>query len=141
MTQPRPPAAPIFFLDENLGTRTFPDPLREAGLSIKPFTDHFRKGTPDSEWIPEVASRGWVLLTLDTRLRYNRLEQQAILEHGLAGFVLVGGRRHDEKAAIFLRARNRVEALLARRPPPFIAKVYADASVKVWLPREGGRAG
>lgn len=42
-----------------------------------------------------------MLLTLDARLRYNVLERAAIMEHGVAVFVLVGGRSHDEKAEAF----------------------------------------
>lgn len=83
--------------------------------------------------MPRVARRGWVLLTLDTRLRYNKLEQQAILDHGLAVFLIIGGRRHDEKAEVFLKARKRVLRFLQDHPPPFIAKIYSSGVVKLWL--------
>lgn len=72
-------------------------------------------------------------MTLDTRLRYNKLEQRAVLDHGLAVFLLVGGRRHDEKAAIFLKARKRVESFLRQHPRPFIAKIYSSGAIKLWL--------
>jgi hypothetical protein len=104
-------------------------------VALEIHADHFAKGTPDSEWIPFVATRGWVLLTLDAKLRYNKLERDAIMGSGLAAFVLVGGRRHDEKAAVFLEARSRVERFLRRNEPPFIAKIYRDGSVKRWLPK------
>ena len=80
-----------------------------------------------------MGKRGWILLTIDARLRYNPLEQQAILKHGVAAFVFTGGATHDEKAAAFLAARGRSAGLPAREPPPFIAKIPHSGSVEVWL--------
>lgn len=127
------PPEPVFFSDENLGRRVFPDLLRAEGISLKVHLDHFEQGTPDDQWVPAVAARGWVLLTLDARLRYNRLEQDAIREHGLAVFVLVSGKSHEEKATNFLRALPRIRRLLLRQAPPFIAKVLANGEVRLWL--------
>ncbi len=77
--------------------------------------------------------RRWVLLTLDSRLRYNRLQQRAIIENSVAAFVIVGGDTHEEKASVFLEARARIRSFLARNPPPFIAKVYRGGRVTIWL--------
>lgn len=38
-----------------------------------------------------------MLLTLDARLRYNRLERDAIMEQSLAAFIVAGGQSHAEK--------------------------------------------
>lgn len=103
-------------------------------MSIELHVDHFAKGTQDVDWLPLVAAKGWILLTLDTRLRYNKLEQKAILDNGLPVFLIVGGRRHDEKAELFLKARNKIERFLERHRPPFIAKIYANGQVERWLP-------
>lgn len=132
-TSSRRPPEPTFFADENLGRIKFPQPLRDAGVHLEIHLDHFPQGSPDEEWLPEVGRRGWVLLTLDTRLRYNRLEQNAIIENGVAAFVLVGGDTHEDKAAVFLAARRRIHSFLDRHPPPFIAKVYRHARVALWL--------
>lgn len=133
------PPEPVFFSDENLGRNIFPQRLREAGLRLEVHLDHFPPGTPDEEWLEVVAKRGWVLLTLDARLRYNRLERDAIMIHGLAAFVLTGGSSHEEKAASFLRARPRLRRFLRRHRPPFIAKIYTDGRVGLWLAEEEWR--
>lgn len=80
-----------------------------------------------------MAAERWVLLTLDARLRYNRLERDAIMEHGLAAFVLIGGRTHEQRAEVFLTAYRRVLRFLEKHPPPFIAKVYSGGKVTLWL--------
>lgn len=127
------PPEPVFFTDENLGRHKLPEALRRAGLRVEIHGDHFPQGTPDEGWLPVVAAKGWVLLTLDAKLRYNRLERDAILVHRLAAFLLVGGRTHEEKADAVLRGRARILRLLRRQRRPFIAKVYADGSVTLWL--------
>lgn len=128
-----PPPEPVFFSDENLGRHVFPSRLREAGVALEVHYDHFPQGTEDTVWLPEIGRRGWVLLTIDARLRYNRLEQQAILENGVAAFVFTGGATHQEKAEAFLKARRRILNLLSRQVRPFIAKIHNSGSVELWL--------
>lgn len=36
----------------------------------------------DLDWIPEVARRGWLIITRDRRIRDHRAEIQAVREHG-----------------------------------------------------------
>jgi hypothetical protein len=139
-TSSRPPE-PVFFADENLGRIKFPQRLRDAAVRLEVHLDYFRQGAPDDEWLPEIGKRGWVLLTLDSRLRYNRLEQRAIMENRVAAFVLVGGDTHDEKAVVFLRAQRRIRSFLAGHKRPFIAKVYDDGRVKMWLNEAAWRKG
>jgi hypothetical protein len=127
------PPEPVFFSDENLGRNIFPGRLREAGVTLEIHADHFQQGAPDTEWLPEVGRRRWVLLTIDARLRYNPLEQKAILAHGVAAFVFTGQAPHDEKAAAFLKARGRIAKLMSRERPPFIAKIHNSGAVEVWL--------
>lgn len=115
--------------------------MRSAGVRLEVQADHFPAGTQDEVWLPEVGVRRWVLLTLDARLRYNRLERDAIMRHGVATFVLVGGKTHAEKAAIFLEGLSRVRSLLARTDPPFIAKIYRGGRVVLWLDLAGWRGG
>jgi len=127
------PPEPVFFSDENLGRRIFPEILREAGVTLEIHADHFAQGAPDTDWLPEVGRRGWILLTIDARLRYNPLEQKSILKNNVAAFVFTGGATHADKAAAFLRARGRIRRLLSRTIPPFIAKIYNAGSVELWL--------
>lgn len=51
--------------------------------------------TLDTVWIPEVARRGWLIITRDSRIQHHRAELAAIREHGgrvvaLAGDEAVG---------------------------------------------------
>lgn len=65
-------ASLTFFLDYQIGRYTVAEALRGAGARVEVHIDHFNQAAPDTEWIPEVARRGWVLITRDKNIRRNR---------------------------------------------------------------------
>jgi hypothetical protein len=106
-----------------------------VGFRIEVFLDHYRTGTPDREWLPLVGGHRWTLLTLDARLRYNRLERDAILANKLAAIVLVGKKvTHAARARAVANAKTKLDRLVRSEPRPFIAKLYLDGTLRVWLP-------
>jgi len=48
-----------------------PGSLRSAGVEVRTYAELHPSDSkvPDHEWIPEVAERGWVILTKDKRIR------------------------------------------------------------------------
>jgi hypothetical protein len=80
-----------FFLDHQIGRYIVAERLRAAGATVEVHLDHFAGDAPDTEWIPEVARRGWVLITKDKNIRRNPLERAAYEQAGLRGFVATGG--------------------------------------------------
>jgi hypothetical protein len=126
----------VYFSDENLGRIVFPSRVRAAGVPLEIHADHFEPGTPDVDWLKAIAERRWILLTLDARLRYNRLERDAIMASGLAAFVLSGGKTHHEKAEIFIEASRRIPRFIERNRIPFIAKIHTGARITLWLDRQ-----
>jgi MOSC domain-containing protein YiiM len=94
--------------------------------------DHFPITTVDADLFPAVATRGWVFLTQDGRIRYRPVEIAALREAGLAVFVVSSGNlsAHDT-VAVLERARHRIERLLESQPRPFVARVAKDGSLRV----------
>lgn len=125
----------VFFSDEDLGTRVFPDTLRGEGVAIETLLGHFASGTPDAEWIPEVSRRSWVILTHDQRIRYNRLERDTVMISGSRMIVICSGKTRAEMAKIFLASLRRVLAFLHQNDAPFIARLYHNR-IEMWLSRE-----
>ena len=70
-------AALTFFLDHQIGRFVVADALRAAGAAVEVHLDHFKGDAPDTEWIPEVARRDWVMITKDQHIRRNPLERAA----------------------------------------------------------------
>lgn len=102
-----PTELPDLFLDRSLGSIKVPQLLREAGLRLITLADHY--GSPedeqitDVEWLSEVGRRGWVAFTQDERIRWNRLEREAVVRFGVRLFYLArGDLLRAEAAAWFL---------------------------------------
>lgn len=102
--------------------------LRTAGITVLlPETDP----APDADWLPRLARRGAVLITLDPRIQDNPLAQQALLRSGVGAFVLVG--KHLTGPLLLenlLRVLPRLKTLTRTLPRPFIAKIYPDGRVQ-----------
>ncbi|MBI4193574.1 MAG: hypothetical protein HY526_00700 [Betaproteobacteria bacterium] len=79
-----------FFLDYQIGRYVVAEALRAAGAHVEVHIDHFPQATPDTEWIPEIGRRGWVLITKDQNIRRNPLERAAYEAAKLCGFVVTG---------------------------------------------------
>jgi hypothetical protein len=116
----------VFFLDRQIGTRTVATALRAAGAEVELHDDHFPQATPDTVWIPEVAAKDWVLITLDKNIRRNPLERRAYQQVGLRGFVITGhGLKGDEIAALVTRALPGMARRAAGRPGPLLFAISA----------------
>jgi hypothetical protein len=142
------------FADRNLGVNVFPARLRAEGIIVQLHQDHFPQDAADVDWMPEVARRGWPILSPDIRLSRDRLEVAAIMTSGAAVFCLAGGHlTGEEKARNVLRCLPQIALVLERTARPFIARVYqpnrddpADATtrrveVKLTLPQWERRGG
>lgn len=129
----------VLFTDRDLGARTFPGRLRAAGLRVEAHVDHFRNDAPDYEWLPAVASNGWVILTNDQWIQRRVLERDSLMAAGAAVVAIVGG---DSPALLlatnFVNAWPNVDDLIRRTPRPFIAKLYRPNPVeRVWTGAAG----
>jgi hypothetical protein len=102
--------------------RRIPDALRAAGYQVERHDDHFDTRTPDEDWLPEVARRGWIALSHNKQIRRTALERDAAMRGGLALFLLIG-RRHDEIERNLIVTVPRIIAIRERTTPPFIAHV------------------
>jgi hypothetical protein len=132
---PRPLEAPEFFVDHCLGTEVVADRLRRAGLTVHVLVDSgFTESTPDEEWLPVVAARGWVILTKDRRIGQRPLEKGAIVNSGAAAFVLVGGdMRGVAVAEAFAQAAPTMVRYAQKRARPLLATVSAAGHVAIKL--------
>jgi PIN domain-containing protein len=75
----------------------------------------------DSEWIPDVSRRGWLIITRDRHIQEHRLEIAAVRDNGARMVALTG----DEARSVF----DQLEVVMCRwrdierclhEPPPFI---------------------
>lgn len=135
---PRPREPPVFFIDHCLGTEKVAERLRQQGVDARVMIEEgFPEDAEDVAWLPVVASRGWVILTKDKRIRRRAIEHDAIVASGAGAFILVaGGLGGDAIADAFVRALSTMVRIWHTRTRPFLATVTARGKVTLI---EGGR--
>lgn len=117
----KPPDPPVFFLDRTLGRRIVAEALRRAGHRVEIHDDHFDQSAPDEEWLSNVGSRGWVVITQDRRIRYRQTEIQALVQGGVRAFVLAAGHMRGEEAAeSIVQAMPEILRTIRDFEPPFV---------------------
>jgi len=139
---PRPPTEPpTFFVDRCLGSSDVPNALRQAGARVEIHDDHFAQDALDTDWLPIVGAKGWILLTRDKRIRRRELEKQALMSAGIGAFFLSGTEMTGEDMAqAFVAALSEMSHVVEKRVRPFIAYVSrsGDISMKIGGARRGG---
>jgi predicted nuclease of predicted toxin-antitoxin system len=126
-----------FFIDRCLGNKLIVETLRTAGLKVEIHDDHFSKDALDTDWIPEVAKRKWIILTKDAKISKNQLERLAVASAKVKMFILASQQLSGSQMAdIFETAIPSMYELISRNSAPFIAKVYQNGSAKMWRDSE-----
>ena len=122
---------PTLFFDRSVGT-TIPRTLRrlQVPVGIEWHQQHFDSDAPDDLWLPEVGTRGWVVLGFDWSYHLNQAELAAIRQHNVGVFYLWGAEaRTWERMFCFARAYDRIVDLAASEAGPFIFRVRRTGSL------------
>jgi predicted nuclease of predicted toxin-antitoxin system len=126
----------VFFIDRCLESATVIEKLRAADVALELHKDHFAQDAEDTEWLPAVAERKWVVLTRDKQVKRNELERQCLLLPGARSFILTGGNMTgEEMAAVLIKHLRKMTKIARKHPAPFIATVNRN-EVKVIAPVE-----
>jgi hypothetical protein len=83
---------------------------------------HFNNRTRDEDWCPVVAERGWIALSHNRKMRYKKIERDAIFRSGLAMFYLIG-ENYIELQRNLVATLPRIVWFREKYEPPFIAHV------------------
>jgi hypothetical protein len=119
-----------FFLDESILSSALRTALLERGAVVELLTQHFASGTRDDVWLSYVGKRQWIVLTKDTRIRYRRVEQAALLRHRAKVFVYIGGSVTGTDMAATINSVAHKLVLIARsEPAPFIYSIGKAGSL------------
>ncbi len=90
--------------------------------------------TLDTDWIPQVAARGWLIITRDSMITQNRNEIAAVRENK-AKMVALNQRDAQTKwgqLEVFMTKWRRIEALIPE-PGPFIWRASRTAMTPIAL--------
>jgi len=109
--------------------------LSAGGMRIEAYHQHFAlDNVPDGEWLSFVGSKGWIALSHNKRIRYERDELDDLMTAGVKAFFIVGKGPHPAFASAFLRNLHKMKRLLRKCSEPFVAKVYQGRDdVELWV--------
>jgi hypothetical protein len=113
-------------VDRCLGTNIVPEALRAIGVRVETYQALYPTDTrvPDHVWIPEVAGRGWVILTKDKRIRHSPVEIEALRNAG-ARYVCLGAANMNgkEQAECLVEHWKTIDSVVASKRAPLIVSV------------------
>lgn len=131
----RQPSPVTLFLDENhCNNARILGVLHAENVAFERFLDHFARGTPDTDWLPFIGSRGWVLLTTDKRIRYHESEKQALREFQVRMFYFSNNNMSGQQMADSLqRALRSVQRICDTEAGAFAAAITRGGEAHVRL--------
>ncbi|HEX3127180.1 MAG TPA: hypothetical protein VH394_07605 [Thermoanaerobaculia bacterium] len=136
------PPEPVFFTDRDLGP-SVAAALREGGLRVEAYHEHFAADdVPDGEWLRLVGANGWIALSHNKRIRYERDELDDLMSYGVKAFFVIGKGPHPAFAAAVLRSLRKVLRLIEKNEEPFVARIYQERDeVSLWVTYEQWKQG
>ena len=128
------PPDPVFFTDRDLGP-SVAAALAVAGLRVEAYHSHFTPDdVPDREWLRFVGERGWIALSHNKNIRYQRDELDDLMIHGVKAFFIIGKGPHPAFAEAIVRNIHRIKRMIHKHREPFAAKVYQGRDiVDLWI--------
>lgn len=120
------------FLDPVLGNRVLSEALREAGVPVEVYQDHFAPGIDDVLWLPVVVERDWVILTAGKKMV---LDVRVDVIKRLGGKVFrlnTGSLTGKQIGATVIRSLDWIEHWVNTYSGPFIADIGPSGNVKMW---------
>jgi hypothetical protein len=89
---------------------------------------------PDGEWLQFVGERGWIALSHNKNIRYERDELDDLMTHGVKAFFLIGKGPHAAFATAVVHNIQKIKRMIYKYDEPFAAKIYQDRkAVELWI--------
>ena len=80
------------------------------------------------------AARGWIALSHNKYIRYERDELDELMKSGVKAFFIIGKGPHSAYAGAILKNIDTIHRLIRETPEPFVAKVYQSRDeVELWV--------
>jgi hypothetical protein len=112
------PDGPTLFLDRNLGRKLVISALRAQSISAVAHDDVFAIDAADTDWLPKVGERGWVVISCDSKITRNSSELTALIIANVhAFFVNVRNPTAAKYAKAIIDSYPSIHGVYRRQPP------------------------
>lgn len=104
-------------------------------MRVEPYHQHFSlDDVPDREWLRYVGSRGWIALSHNKYIRYERDELDELMTSRVKAFFIIGRGPHSSYVHGILRNIDGIYRCVQENAEPFVAKVYQNREeVHLWV--------
>lgn len=128
---------PHVFVDRSLGAFMLPGLLRSAGIELTTMAEYYGEElgqeTADTDWISEIARKGWIGFHKDDAIRRNEAEKSAVLRSGAGLFCLPNANLSAAAGAQRFLVNLKQIVRASAEPGPYIYSVYLDGIRRIPL--------
>jgi hypothetical protein len=102
---------------------------------VEPYHKHFAlDNVSDREWLRYIGTKGWIALSHNKYIRYERDELDELMTCGVKAFFIIGKGPHAAYAGAILRNLDGIYRCVRETAEPFVAKVYQNREeVSLWV--------
>lgn len=132
----------MLFLDATHQSKIVQNLLRDLDVKVEVHRRYYLPNAPDPEWIADVTSRGWVIISGDKGIREDGINRHAVIKARAKVFILADtSSRGAEWAASLVVARKKILQIAEQNNGPFYCAVEKGNDSHVHKPEffeEGG---
>jgi len=114
----------MIFIDRSI-PRGVADALKKVREDVRWLEDEFSHDTKETDWLPEIGRRGWLVVSRDKKIRTRPGERRALLDAGVGCFILAQKQNLTRWDYLKLLATtlDEMERVFANTERPFIYAV------------------
>jgi hypothetical protein len=122
------------FIDRSFGGHRLAALLERVGFDVKVHGKWFKDDEDDHIWIPEVASKGWVIFSSDKRIARDPLNIRSVVDSKAQVIMSSDNNTLPEFwGAAFITGRMKLHELLENNPGPVYIQISGHAKDHVKL--------
>lgn len=114
----------MIFIDRSI-PKSVAEALKKVRDDIVWLEDVFNHRTKETEWLPEVGQRGWIVISRDKKIR-TRPGERRILQESNVGCFIVAQKQNPTRwqyLKLLAATLDRIEETYEATPRPFIYKI------------------
>jgi len=94
-------------------------------------------GIDDTQFLPIVGKKGWILITSDDKQRYRARERRDLNHYGVRHFALPGNLGAIGMAELLVSCKNKIQQFCREHEPPFSASITKQHRIELRMNKEG----
>ena len=107
--------------------------LKMVRDDIRWLEDEFTHDAKETEWLPEIGRRGWLVITRDKRIRSRPGERKALLDAGVGCFILTQKQSLTrwEFLKLLTRTLDEMQSIFRETERPFVFGVSRTGELRL----------